>query len=204
LIAGKRKEKKITQTEMGDYLGLSLNSYRLIEHGGTQLKLNILLQISERLGLDFLKENIITDNFQNKELHDGEGENWKDEDENDMIFYKGKNGERVRYIEVDRSDLSKEKPGTSTECFTREDYEKQQNKLANNRFHNRKLKAIGYMKDYFESEDVIWKNKYTKKINIERTLTVFKSAISMFFPNKLTKKEIESLILLEKNKTLNT
>lgn len=192
LIAGKRRELKITQTEMGEVLGLSLNSYRLIELGGTQLKLNILLQISEKLGLDFLKENIISDKFTSEKLTNEEGEKWTNKDEDfdpNLIYYKDENGNKARYININRGEYN--------EAVTKKEYSEYLNQLANNRFHNRKLKVVKMMKDFFEEDNTFSENQKSKKII---TLNVLKDAITYFFPKNLTKKEIDALILLAKEK----
>jgi len=72
LIAGRRKEKKITQTEMGNVLGLTLNSYRKIELGTSQMKMKTLLQLSKSLDLNFFKEDFLTESIvsDRKEMQD--------------------------------------------------------------------------------------------------------------------------------------
>jgi DNA-binding XRE family transcriptional regulator len=61
LIAGKRKELKISQTEMGKLLGISLNSYRLIELGQSHLKIKTLLILSDKVGLNFFRETLFSE-----------------------------------------------------------------------------------------------------------------------------------------------
>lgn len=56
LIRAKRRELKISQSKMAKYLGIALNSYRLIEQGKTTLKFKTIIQISNKLELDIFKQ----------------------------------------------------------------------------------------------------------------------------------------------------
>lgn len=51
-LRDKRKEKNITQQEMGEYLGIKTSSYGDIENGVTRIKLDDFLLICKKLEID--------------------------------------------------------------------------------------------------------------------------------------------------------
>jgi transcriptional regulator with XRE-family HTH domain len=54
-IKNARKEQKISQAQIAEYLGISQNSYKNIELGKTELKVRTMFQIFEFLQIDPFK-----------------------------------------------------------------------------------------------------------------------------------------------------
>ena len=56
LIRERRKEKKLSQQVLADYLGITQNSYKNIELGKTELKAKTLFQILQFLEIDLFSQ----------------------------------------------------------------------------------------------------------------------------------------------------
>ena len=229
LIAGRRKEKKITQTEMGRVLGLTLNSYRKIELGTSQMKMKTLLQLSKSLDLNFFKEDFLTESIVSDRLE------MKEIIVNNEIKYAKTINELEAKIEQLKSGFVAE---IGIEEYLKEEGKKWEDSDENEAVFYKDSKGnkaryvnvledkknpngyIGYTKEEYKVEqnrkaESRFQNRKSKVVSYVKeafsknrgnplseqfVIKLIKDAISTYFPKTLTQKEIESLILWENHK----